>query len=242
MKPYNQEKSTKSEEVREMFDHIAPKYDLLNHTLSVGIDKLWRRRVVKRVRRLAPSTILDVATGTGDLAISFAKKIKGVKVVGADLSTGMLQKAREKIAQANLSGSIELICTAAEEMPMLMDESFDVATVAFGVRNFGDLERGLREMCRTLKRGGHLIILEFSTPTHPLIRAPYRWYSHHLLPRIGGAISKDRSAYEYLPNSVDEFLQPAQMVALLEKIGLQNAEAHSLSFGIAHIYAAQKPL
>jgi demethylmenaquinone methyltransferase/2-methoxy-6-polyprenyl-1,4-benzoquinol methylase len=240
MKPYNKANRTKSEEIQEMFDRIAPRYDLLNHTLSAGIDKLWRRRVVKMVRQLRPSAILDVATGTGDLALAFARKIEGVKVVGADLSSGMLEQAREKIGRAKLKGEVELICCAAESMPMLPDGGFDVATVAFGVRNFGDLEQGIREMCRTLRKGGTLLILEFSTPTHPLIRAPYRWYSRHILPRIGGAVSKERSAYEYLPQSVEEFLQPPQMIALLERIGLQEARAHSLSFGIAQIYTARK--
>lgn len=242
VKPYNQANQTKSEEVREMFDRIAPRYDLLNHLLSMGIDKLWRRRVVRMVRRLQPARILDLATGTGDLAIAFARKIKGVEVLGADPSKGMLAKAQEKIDRAGLKERIRLFCTFAEAMPMFPDACVDVATVAFGVRNFSDIREGIREIIRTLRPGGSLFILEFSTPTHPLVRGPYRWYSRHILPRVGGAVSNDRKAYEYLPLSVEEFLQPEQMIALLNELGLQHAKAHSLSFGIAQIYTAQKPL
>ena len=207
MKPYNQTDKTKSEEVREMFDRIAPKYDLLNHTLSAGIDKLWRRRVVRIVRRRNPRRILDVATGTGDLAIALARRLRETRIMAVDPSAGMLAEA---------------------------------VTVAFGVRNFGDLDKGLRELRRTLKPGGQIVILEFSTPTLPVIRTLYRWYSHTILPRIGGSISKDRSAYEYLPASVDEFPAPELFLKRIAEAGFRNGKARSLTLGIARIYTGER--
>ena len=188
MKPYNQDNKTKSEEVREMFDRIAPKYDLLNHTLSAGIDKLWRRRVVRIVRRRHPRRILDVATGTGDLAIALARRLRETRILAVDPSAGMLAEAHRKVIREGLDERIVLAEGVAEQLPSVSDATFDAVTVAFGVRNFGDLDRGLRELLRTLKPGGQIVILEFSTPTLPVIRTLYRWYSHTILPRIGGTI------------------------------------------------------
>ena len=162
MKPYNTEQ-TKKEEVREMFDNIAPKYDLLNHTLSMSIDRIWRRRVVRIVRRSRPHRILDVATGTGDLAIEMARRIRDVQVLGVDLSEGMLDVARRKVTARGLDGRVVLDAGDAEHLHVA-DASVDVATVAFGVRNFGDLDAGLREMARTIKPGGKVVVLEFSAP------------------------------------------------------------------------------
>lgn len=184
MKPYNQDNKTKSEEVREMFDRIAPKYDLLNHTLSAGIDKLWRRRVVRIVRRRHPRRILDVATGTGDLAIALARRLRETRILAVDPSAGMLAEAQRKVIREGLDERIVLAEGVAEQLPSVSDATFDAVTVAFGVRNFGDLDRGLRELLRTLKPGGQIVILEFSTPTLPVIRTLYRWYSHTILPRI----------------------------------------------------------
>lgn len=240
MKPYNQENQTKGEEVREMFDRIAPKYDLLNHTLSAGIDKIWRRRVVRIARGHHPRHILDMATGTGDLAIALARGIQGVRVVGCDPSQGMLEVARRKVAERGLENRVTLEVGFSEELSNFADESFDVVTVAFGVRNFDRMEAGLNELKRVLRPGGLLVVLEFSNPTNPLIAGLYRWYSHHILPRVGGAVSKDRSAYEYLPASVDEFPTPARFIEILHGLGFRDGKSRSLSFGIAQIHTALK--
>lgn len=238
MKPYNTEQ-TKKEEVREMFDNIAPKYDLLNHTLSMSIDRIWRRRVVRIVRRCRPHRILDVATGTGDLAIEMARRIRGVQVLGVDLSEGMLDVARRKVAARGLEERVTLEAGDAETA-VAAAGSVDVVTVAFGVRNFGDLGRGLAELSRALRPGGRIVILEFSTPTMPVFGRLYDWYSHRVLPRIGGWLSHDRQAYDYLPRSVDEFPQPEEFLTILAAAGFRNCRARSQSFGIAQIYTAEK--
>lgn len=240
MKPYNQQNRTQSEEVREMFDRIAPKYDLLNHTLTAGIDKLWRRHVVRIVRRRNPRRILDLATGTGDLALALARRLKQARILAVDPSPGMLLRARTKIVRKGLEGRITLDTGSAEHLSAIPDAAFDAVTVAFGVRNFEDMRAGLLEMKRVLEPGGQLVILEFSTPSDPLIRRLYRWYAHTVLPRIGGAVSKERSAYEYLPASVDEFPGPERFLPLLEELGFRNCRARSQSFGIAQIYTADR--
>ena len=187
VKPYNTGQ-TKKEEVREMFDNIAPKYDLLNHTLSMNIDRIWRRRVVRIVCRSRPHRILDVATGTGDLAIEMARRIRDVHVLGVDLSEKMLDVARCKVAARGLDERVVLDVGDAEHL-RVSDASVDVVTVAFGVRNFGDLEAGLREMARTIKPGGKVVILEFSRPRNRLFRVLYEFYTYKILPRIGGMVS-----------------------------------------------------
>ena len=238
VKPYNTGQ-TKKEEVREMFDNIAPKYDLLNHTLSMSIDRVWRRRVVGEVRRAKPGRILDVATGTGDLAIAMARRIRDVQVLGVDLSEEMLAVARRKVEQRGLDGRIVLDCGDAERLAAA-DGSVDVATVAFGVRNFGDLGAGLRELARTIKPGGKVVILEFSRPRNRVFRALYEFYSYKILPRIGGLVSRDKRAYEYLPASVGEFPAPEEFMAMMARAGFRNCRARSQSFGIAQIYIGER--
>lgn len=238
MKPYNTDQ-TKKEEVREMFDNIAPKYDLLNHTLSMSIDRVWRRRVVGEVRRAKPGRILDVATGTGDLAIAMARRIRDVQVLGVDLSEQMLAVARRKIEARGLDGRIVLDRGDAERLTVA-DASVDVATVAFGVRNFGDLGAGLRELARTIKPGGKVVILEFSRPRNRVFRALYEFYSYKILPRIGGLVSRDKRAYEYLPASVGEFPAPEEFMAMMARAGFRNCRARSQSFGIAQIYIGER--
>ena len=238
MKPYNTDQTNK-EEVREMFDNIAPKYDLLNHTLSMSIDRVWRRRVVGEVRRAKPGRILDVATGTGDLAIAMARRIRDVQVLGVDLSEQMLAVARRKIEARGLDGRIVLDRGDAERLAVA-DASVDVATVAFGVRNFGDLGAGLRELARTIKPGGKVVILEFSRPRNRVFRALYEFYSYKILPRIGGLVSRDKRAYEYLPASVGEFPAPEEFMAMMARAGFRNCRARSQSFGIAQIYIGER--
>ena len=238
MKPYNTDQ-TKKEEVREMFDNIAPKYDLLNHTLSMSIDRVWRRRVVGEVRRAKPGRILDVATGTGDLAIAMARRIRDVQVLGVDLSEQMLAVARRKIEARGLDGRIVLDRGDAERLAVA-DASVAVATVAFGVRNFGDLGAGLRELARTIKPGGKVVILEFSRPRNRVFRALYEFYSYKILPRIGGLVSRDKRAYEYLPASVGEFPAPEEFMAMMARAGFRNCRARSQSFGIAQIYIGER--
>ena len=222
-----------------MFDNIAPKYDLLNHTLSMSIDRVWRRRVVGEVRRAKPGRILDVATGTGDLAIAMARRIRDVQVLGVDLSEQMLAVARRKIEARGLDGRIVLDRGDAERLAVA-DASVDVATVAFGVRNFGDRGAGPRELARTIKPGGKVVILEFSRPRNRVFRALYEFYSYKILPRIGGLVSRDKRAYEYLPASVGEFPAPEEFMAMMARAGFRNCRARSQSFGIAQIYIGER--
>ncbi|MDE5622621.1 MAG: ubiquinone/menaquinone biosynthesis methyltransferase, partial [Alistipes sp.] len=213
--------------------------DLLNHTLSFNIDRLWRRRVVRILRRRNPERILDLATGTGDLAIDLVHGIPGVRVTAVDLSEGMLDVARRKVAARGLGDRIELVQGDAERL-VLPDAAVDAATVAFGVRNFGDLEAGLGELARTIRPGGTVAILEFSRPRNPLFRALYEFYTGRILPRIGGAVSRDRKAYEYLPASVGEFPAPEAFMGLMEQAGFRNCRARRQSFGIAQIYVGER--
>ncbi len=239
MKPYNQEQ-TKKEQVEEMFDNIAPTYDRLNHIMSLNIDRIWRRRVMRIVRRVKPQQIMDVATGTGDLAIAMARKVKEAHILGVDLSEEMLSEARKKIKRLELEKRITLEKGDAENLTMVASESVDAATVAFGVRNFENIERGLSEIYRTLRPGGKLVVLEFSMPKNRLVRWVYRQYAHRLLPRIGGMISKDKQAYTYLPDSVEEFPAPERFAEMLKGVGFKSVKLSSQSFGIAYIYDATK--
>ena len=225
--------------VRGMFNDIAPTYDRLNHILSLDIDRLWRKRVVQIVRKLGAKYIMDMATGTGDLAIALAKNIEGSTIYGADFSSEMLAVAKQKIEALGLTERISLTECNAEDIP-LDDEAVDAATVAFGVRNFENQGKALTEMKRTIRRGGHLVVLEFSNPRFALVRWCYRLYSHYILPAIGRLISKHATAYTYLPESIDKFASPEAFTALLKEVGFDHIERKSLSLGIAHIYIAHK--
>lgn len=238
MKPYNTTK-TKKEEVRDMFDNIAPTYDKLNHILSFSIDKMWRRRVVRLVRRLKPLRVMDLATGTGDLAIKLAKRIPEARIMGVDLSEKMLAVAAEKVRRQGLDDHIALYQGDAEQLDVA-DGVLDVVTVAFGVRNFGNLEVGLREIWRSLRSGGHIVILEFSTPSNPVVRKLYEFYSNHIMKPVGGMLSKDQKAYDYLPDSIVEFPAPDKFIELLQSVGFEECRRRSQSCGIAQIYIARK--
>lgn len=239
MKPYNEEQS-KKEQVEMMFDNIAPTYDKLNHIMSLNIDRMWRRRVMRIVRRSKAHKIMDVATGTGDLAIAMAKRVDRTQILGVDLSEEMLAVARRKVEKQGLEERIMLEKGDAENLTMVTTESIDAATVAFGVRNFENIERGLSEIYRTLKPGGKLVVLEFSMPKNRLVRWVYSQYAHRLLPRIGGMISKDKQAYTYLPDSVEEFPSPERFAEILRGVGFRSVKTRSQSFGIAYIYDATK--
>lgn len=238
MKPYN-DTDGKKEQVRAMFDGIARRYDLLNHLLSLGVDRGWRRRVVRAVRAERPRSVLDMATGTADLAIMLAKSCPGARVVGVDLSERMLAVGRSKVERESLSERIELVQGDAESAAYGR-EAFDAATVAFGVRNFEHLELGLQEMYRVLKTGGKVIILEFSMPEHFPMKQLYRFYFCHILPTIGGWISGNKGAYTYLPESVMKFPQGETFLQIMRDCGFQHPVRRKLSFGIASLYVGEK--
>lgn len=238
MKPYNEEES-KKEQVERMFDNIAPAYDRLNHIMSFNIDRGWRRRMVRMVAHQHPGRIADIATGTGDLAVMLAKKIPSARITGIDLSEEMLKVAAQKVEAKGLSSNISLLQGDAENLTQT-DGEFDAVTAAFGVRNFQDLPKGLKEIARILKKGGRVYIMEFSTPRNKIFGAIYRLYSHRILPKIGGLISKDKAAYTYLPQSVDEFPDKLLFLQMLSEAGFIECRGKSLFNGVAYIYSGEK--
>lgn len=218
-----------------MFDNIAPAYDRLNHILSLGIDRRWRSAVVRHLRISGARKILDVATGTGDLAIALAKGIPQAKITGIDLSEQMIRVGESKVSSRGLDGRITLQMADVEHLPFGSGE-FDAVTVAFGVRNFENIPEGLAQMGRVLRGGGELVVLEFSTPRNKIFGAMYRFYFHRVLPLIGGLLSKDRKAYRYLPESVDEFPPVSRFLELMGEAGFSDCRSRSLFGGVAHIY------
>ncbi len=238
--PYKTEDAPKKEQVRQMFDTIAPKYDFLNHFLSAGIDKKWRKKVCEIVNATQPLSILDMASGTGDLALAMSKsEPKPTKIIGIDLSEKMLEVARKKVAAKGLTEVISFQAGDAEAIEEKND-SFDVVTCAFGVRNFENIPQGLSEFHRVLKSQGRLVILELSLPTNPLCRGVYNLYFRHVLPWWGKWFSKDKSAYQYLPESVIKFPKRGDFLAMLENAGFSKADAKPLTFGVATIFIAEK--
>ena len=237
--PYKDNKSGKKEQVAQMFNNIARRYDFLNHFLSLGIDKVWRRKAIGYLQDINQNPrILDVATGTGDLAIA-ALKLNPEKVVGIDISQEMLNIGINKIKKKNLEHIIELKKGDSENLEFDSD-SFDGLTVAFGVRNFENLNKGLSEMHRVIKPGGKVAVLEFSKPKVFPVKQIYNFYFSAVLPAIGKVISKDQSAYTYLPESVSKFPERESFIAELEKVGFRNCIFKPLSFGIATLYVAEK--
>ena len=234
--PYNSEASKKSQ-VEDMFDNIAPKYDLLNHVLSMKIDVMWRNVLVRWLLKEQPKEVLDVATGTGDLAIAVQKGTKS-KVVGLDLSQQMLNVGVIKIKKLNLDGEISMQKGDAENLPF-SDDRFDAVTVAFGVRNFENLNKGLSELRRVVKEGKSIFILEFSK-VEGFLGPFYMFYFKNVLPKIGRLVSKDNRAYTYLPDSVNAFPFGEKMKQILLNTGFKNVEYKRQSFGIATIYKATK--
>ena len=222
-----------------MFDRISPKYDALNHILSLNIDKVWRKKTAKIVSENQPKAILDLATGTADLAIALAKNNPQAHIIGLDISEKMLEIGKEKVKLQNLENQIELHHDDAASLPF-EDARFDAVTVAFGVRNFEDLSKGLSEMHRVLKTNGQAVILEFSLPERFPIKQLYNFYFKHLLPNIGKWVSKDGNAYSYLPHSVEKFPKPSDFCNILGSFGLKNCQMKPLSFGIATLYVVNK--
>jgi demethylmenaquinone methyltransferase/2-methoxy-6-polyprenyl-1,4-benzoquinol methylase len=238
IKPYN-EKAEKGQQVEQMFDNIAPTYDKLNHRLSWDIDKGWREKAIRYLKRFNPQTILDIATGTGDFAILAAEMLHPKKLVGADISEGMMEIGRKKVKEKGLQ---DIISFENEDCLKLSypNNSFDAVTAAFGIRNFASLDKGLKEMCRVLKPGGHLSIVELTTPICFPMRQLFHIYSHSVLPVYGRLISKDTNAYSYLTKTIEAFPQGEQMIEILHDAGFSKATFKRLSFGICTMYMATK--
>ena len=239
VKPYSDSDLAKKKQVEQMFNTIAPKYDFLNHLLSFGIDKRWRSKAIRMISKYKPVSILDVATGTGDFAIA-ALKTGATRITGVDLSQEMVAVGQKKIEKLGLQGKIKLEVGDSESLKY-EDSKFDLVTVAFGVRNFENLQRGLDEIYRVLKPGGTLCVLEFSNPRNPVVKFFYNLYSKHLMPFLGGLFAGDRSAYTYLPESVLEFPDGQRFLTILKQSGFAGTEEKRLTFGVATIYTGKKP-
>ena len=238
VKPYGDASKSKKEEVAEMFNNISAKYDFLNHFLSLGIDKLWRKKAVKMLRSVNPKRILDIATGTGDFALE-SLALKPTQIVGLDISSGMLDHGRVKMKKKGVDHIITMQQGDSEDIPY-EDNYFDGLTVGFGVRNFENLEKGLGEMLRVVRPGGKLIILEFSKPKKFPIKQLFAFYSNNIIPILGKTISKDSNAYTYLPESVAAFPEGKDFENILAKVGYKDISSTLVSGGIATIYAGTK--
>jgi len=238
IKPYKDSDLSKKEQVATMFNNISKDYDGLNRVISFGIDVSWRKKVVKIVSQNNPKQILDIATGTGDLALMMAK-LNPTKIIGLDISEGMLNVGREKIAKVNLSEKIEMVVGDSENMPF-EDNTFDAITVSFGVRNFSKLDKGLTEIRRVLKPNGTFVVLETSNPTKFPFKQGYRFYTSFILPIIGRVFSKDKVAYSYLSESANSFPFGVAFDNILQKNGFINTEYKPVTFGVATIYSATK--
>lgn len=236
--PYS-DSENKGAQVERMFDSIAENYDALNHTLSMGIDRGWRKKGLVTLRKFNPQSILDIATGTGDLAIQAYDILKPQSILGTDISEGMMEVGRQKISKAGLSDIIRFERQDCMNLK-LEDNSFDAAMVAFGVRNFEDLDKGLKEILRVLKPGGQLMILELTTPRYFPMKQAYWLYSKLFIPTVGRLISKDKTAYSYLPKSIKAFIQRKEMVNTLLKNGFKEASYKTYTFGICTMYLASK--
>lgn len=238
IKPYGKS-GEKGKLVEKMFDNIADHYDFLNHGLSWNIDKGWRRKAIKRLERFHPQVILDIATGTGDFAMLAARTLCPKQVIGADISEGMMAVGKKKVAEANLQD----IVTFQKEDSLHMsfaDNSFDAVTVAFGIRNFQDLDKGLREICRVLKPNGHLVIIELTTPISFPMKQLFKLYSHTFLPAYAHLISKDKSAYQYLTATIEAFPHGEQLMGILRKAGFKETTFKRMTFGICTLCVATK--
>ncbi len=236
--PYNP-KASKAQQVEQMFNNIAPTYDTLNHRLSWDIDRYWRRKAIRQLAVYRPENILDIATGTGDFAIQACQLLPEVHITAVDISEGMMDVGRQKVEKAGLQDRIAFErqdCTALT----YADGSFDAVMAAFGIRNFADLDKGLKEMCRVLRQGGHLCVLELTQPVSFPMRQLFHIYSHTVLPLYGRLISKDTEAYSYLTKTIEAFPQGERMMGILRQAGFQEASFQRLTFGICTLYLATK--
>lgn len=238
IKPYSED-GTKEEQVEQMFDHIAPAYDRLNHLMSLGIDRCWRKKAIDTLRPFHPQKIMDVATGTGDFAILAARELKPASLLGTDISEGMIEIGRQKVKDEGMENIIRFACEDCCNLSFA-DNTFDAITTAFGVRNFADLDKGLQEMHRVLQPKGHLIILELSSPKNSVMKMLFKIYAGIVIPTLGRLISKDIKAYRYLPETIQAFAQGEEMKKILEKAGFQDVHFKRLSFGICTLYIANK--
>lgn len=238
VKPYEPD-SSKKEQVSKMFDNIAPKYDLLNRVLSLGIDTIWRKKMIEKIQSLNPKQVLDVATGTGDVALEAQKRLQTDFITGVDISHEMLEVGRKKIEKKGLSDTIRLDLGDSENLPY-DDNSFDAVTVAFGVRNFENLEKGMREMNRVLRPGGKLVVLEFSRPTMFPFKQGYNFYFKNILPTIGKLTSKDQRAYTYLYESVQAFPDGDDFLSVMNNTGYSSPDLERLTLGICTLYTGVK--
>jgi demethylmenaquinone methyltransferase / 2-methoxy-6-polyprenyl-1,4-benzoquinol methylase len=237
--PYTNSKATKKEQVATMFNNISGTYDFLNHFMSLGIDVIWRKKAIGELLADQPKYILDVATGTGDFAFEAIRMLKPEKIIGVDISSGMLAVANEKIAKRNMSAVFEVQLGDSEKL-LFEADTFDALTVAYGVRNFENLDQGLSDMLRVLKPGGKAVILEFSKPKVFPVKQGYNFYFKYITPTIGKLFSKDASAYTYLPESVAAFPDGAEFTQRMEKAGFRNTKCRPLAFGICSIYTGIK--
>ena len=238
VKPYNKANASKKEEVEEMFDNISGKYDFLNHFLSLGIDKLWRKKAIKILKEFQPKVIMDMATGTGECAVE-ALKLNPERVVGVDISNGMLEVGRKKMRKKGVEQIVEMVQGDSENLTF-EDATFDAFTVGFGVRNFQNLDAGLTEMLRVLKPGGIGLILEFSKPKKFPVKQYFKFHSKYIIPTIGKAISKDKAAYKYLPESVAAFPEGQAFMNIMSDVGYNNVKSKIVGGGIATIYYGVK--
>lgn len=235
--PYSDDSRHKTEQVREMFDSIAPAYDFMNRAMTFGIDRLWRRRAVSLLSDVSHGDVLDIATGTGDLAILMARRLDGAAVTGLDLSEGMIEIGRRKVAECGLEDRISFLAGDCLHLPFA-DASFDCITCAYGVRNFENLAAGYREMRRVLRPGGRIVVLELSTPSSPIVKPFYKLYTRWLIPTVGRMVSKDVRAYSYLPESIAAVPQRADMCRIMSEAGFDNPRFISLTLGTCMIYTA----
>lgn len=238
VKPYDQD-AAKTGQVREMFNSIAPAYDVMNRMMTMGIDTIWRRKAVDMLRDYKPRRILDVATGTGDLAFLIDQRLKPDTLLGIDLSEGMLSVAREKAAERGVADRVSFAIEDCLSLS-LPDNSYDAITVAYGVRNFENLKQGFAEMYRVLSPGGVLCVIELSTPEHFPLRQLYKFYTYTIIPLVGRIISRDKQAYSYLPRSVAAVAQGEEMLDIFRSVGFKNCRLRRLTFGACTIYMGEK--
>lgn len=239
IKPYKAKEGGKKEQVATMFNNISKTYDMLNRMMTLGIDTIWRKKAIRSLRSIHPQHMLDVATGTGDFALESIRILNPKKIIGVDISAGMLEVARQKIVKQGLQEQFEVQLGDSEKL-QFNDNTFDAITVAFGVRNFENLERGLSDILRVLKPGGKAIILELSNPTTFPIKQLYHFHFHKLTPALGKLISKDASAYSYLPESVVNFPDGERFAAITKKVGFGETKVRPQTFGFCTIYECTK--